>query len=85
MFDPGSLSRIVESAGLRVRSLRTLSAAAYFVWLGSVLPESVAGRVEPSLSLRARGLAFWAREYLLTRASRPVGEEVLVIAEKEVG
>lgn len=85
VFDPRSLSRVVDAAGLRVRSLRTISAAAYFMWLGSVLPESAAGRAEPGLSLRARGLAFWAREYLLTRASRPVGEEVVVIAEKEVG
>ena len=83
VFDPATLSQVVEAAGLRVRSLRTLSAAAYYVWLGSVLPESVSGRAEPSLGLRGRGLAFWAWEYLLTRASRPVGEEVLVIAETE--
>ena len=85
VFNPATLTRIVEAAGLRVRTLRTLSAAAYFLWLGSVLPESVSGRALPGLVLRARALAFWAREYLLTRASRPVGEEVLVIAEKEGG
>jgi 2-polyprenyl-3-methyl-5-hydroxy-6-metoxy-1,4-benzoquinol methylase len=85
VFDPSTLCRIVESADLRVRSLRTPSAAAHFFWLGSALPESASGRVAPDLALRARGLAFWAREYLLTRASRPVGEEVLVIAEKGGG
>jgi hypothetical protein len=82
LFDPGSLCRVVESASLRVRAVRTPSAAAYFMWLGSVLPESVSGRVAASFWLRARALAFWLREYLHTRASRPVGEEVLLLAEK---
>jgi 2-polyprenyl-3-methyl-5-hydroxy-6-metoxy-1,4-benzoquinol methylase len=85
LFDPATLARLVEAAGLKVQALRTISAGAYFFWLGSVLPESVTGRAKPGQLLRAKGLAFWAREYLLNTDSRPIGEEALVLAEKEGG
>jgi SAM-dependent methyltransferase len=87
LFDPATLERAVEEAGLLVQQVSTPGSTAHFVWQASTLIER-RGRLPGarvrgvSPALFAESLAFWAFEYALTRLGRLVGEEVLVIAEK---
>ena len=87
LFSPSTLKRCVESAGLRIRELRTPSSEAPQTWMTSrllrrdgVIPE---GRVVgPGLTRRLEAIAFLALEHL-TRIVRPRGEEVVIVASKE--
>lgn len=82
LYDSETLQRVAERTGFRVRTVQTPSAATFFMYLGSVLPASVSGAEAPAPADQLRALAFWAREYVLTRAGQRCGEEVVMIAEK---
>ncbi len=78
VFDPGSLGRLCASAGFLVSRLSTSSAAAYPLWLASA---ALAGKGSPPFA-PVRAAFFWLREYAAVRRGEPVGEEVLLVAEK---
>jgi len=87
LFGPTSLERAARKAGLEVQRVATLGRSAHRVWQASTLleregrlPDGSGGDLSPALWLES--LAFWAFEYVLTRMGKPVGEELLLVAEK---
>jgi len=87
LFHRENLSRAVERAGLRVKSVHTPSSSGYFIWQASRLIERN-GRLpgvdlaSGSLALKLRGLGFWGRAYLGAVAGADCGEELLLAAER---
>ena len=86
LFDPATLERAVEEAGLTVRRVATPGSTAHFVWQASTLIERQGSLPDVDVSgaspaLRLESLGFWLLEYVLTRLGRQCGEEVLVVAE----
>jgi SAM-dependent methyltransferase len=79
LFDPPSLRRAAEAAGLRVLEEATPASAAYFVYAESA--GLAAGRA-PGWRERLAGLLFWLREHRAVRRGAPVGEEVWLLAER---
>lgn len=87
LFDPDSLAELVSGFGLSLRRVATPGSTAHFVWQASTLlerrgrlPGARVSRVSPALWVESVG--FWMLESFLTGLGRPVGEEVLVVAEK---
>lgn len=88
LFSPRTLTRCVESAGLRILTLRTSALEAPSMWTQSrhlrrdgLIP---GGRpIEPGLAMRLVALAFGGLEHL-AGVFRPLGEEVMIIASKEI-
>ncbi len=88
VYDARTLRAAVEGAGLRVRSVETVSTAAVPLYLdGLRLERSQPGDApvaERPLGVvdAMRAVAFWLREYAALARDGDAGEEVLLVAER---
>ncbi|MDP7074018.1 MAG: class I SAM-dependent methyltransferase [Myxococcota bacterium] len=88
VFDPDTLARQVEKSGLTICSVETVTSAAFYLYLDGIrIERSTPGG--PSAAGRPVGrfdqlwaVGFWLKEYEAVRRGRPVGEEVLLVAER---
>lgn len=85
IFTPNTLELLVKAARFRVKSLRTISQNAVFIYSASKLIQKKVTRSEgrlPFLQL-LEGVVFWLIEEMFCLVGKRVGEEILVIATKE--
>jgi len=88
IFTVQTLRRCIESVGLRIKEVRTVSNPAFHTWIAGCLIRRYSviqgGRASEhlSLSLFFGGLLFWTVQYLLGNLYRNFGEEIVVVATK---
>ncbi len=88
LFTVQTLRRCIESVGLRIKEVRTVSNPAFRTWIASCLIcrySVIQGGIASehlSSPLFFGGLLFWTVEYLLGNLYRNFGEEIVVVATK---